>query len=57
MNEFNVFVSVGGTATELQEAFVRSVEDRLRSEGLPGITSRRPWLTLAASRPTSSTAC
>lgn len=34
MNEPNVFVSVGGTATEAQEAFVRAVEDRLRSEGL-----------------------
>jgi len=34
MNELNVFVSVGGTATEQQEAFVRSVEDRLRTEGL-----------------------
>lgn len=34
MNELNVFVSVGGTATEKQEAFVRAVEDRLRSEGL-----------------------
>ena len=34
MSELNVFVSVGGTATELQEAFVRAVEDRLRSEGL-----------------------
>ncbi len=34
MNELNVFVSVGGTATDLQEAFVRAVEDRLRSEGL-----------------------
>lgn len=34
MNELNVFVSVGGTATEQQEAFVRAVEDRLRSEGL-----------------------
>ena len=34
MNELNVFVSVGGTATEQQEAFVRCVEDRLRSEGL-----------------------
>ncbi|MBM3341917.1 MAG: hypothetical protein FJY56_07375 [Betaproteobacteria bacterium] len=29
-----VFVSVGGTATAEQEAFVRAVEDRLRSEGL-----------------------
>lgn len=34
MNELNVFVSVGGTATDAQEAFVRAVEDRLRSEGL-----------------------
>ncbi|MDF0645033.1 MAG: hypothetical protein P0111_13465 [Nitrospira sp.] len=34
MNELNVFVSVGGTATEKQETFVRAVEDRLRSEGL-----------------------
>jgi hypothetical protein len=34
MNELNVFVSVGGTATEQQETFVRAVEDRLRSEGL-----------------------
>jgi hypothetical protein len=34
MIELNVFVSVGGTATEQQEAFVRAVEDRLRSEGL-----------------------
>lgn len=34
MNELNVFVSVGGTATASQEAFVRAVEDRLRSEGL-----------------------
>ena len=34
MSELNVFVSVGGTATEQQEAFVRAVEDRLRSEGL-----------------------
>lgn len=34
MNQSNVFVSVGGTATEQQEAFIRAVEDRLRSEGL-----------------------
>lgn len=34
MNDLNVFVSVGGTATEQQEAFVRAVEERLRSEGL-----------------------
>lgn len=30
----DIFVSVGSTATEQQEAFVRAVEDRLRSEGL-----------------------
>jgi len=34
VNELNVFVSVGGAATEQQEAFVRAVEDRLRIEGL-----------------------
>ena len=34
MGELNVFVSVGGTSTDQQEAFVRAVEDRLRSEGL-----------------------
>lgn len=34
MDELDVFVSVGGTATGEQEAFVRAVEDRLRSEGL-----------------------
>jgi len=34
MNELNVFLSVGGTATEQQESFVRAVEERLRSEGL-----------------------
>ena len=34
MDELNVFVSVGGTATDQQEAFVRAVEDRLRAEGL-----------------------
>lgn len=34
INEMNVFVSVGDTATDEQEMFVRAVEDRLRSEGL-----------------------
>jgi hypothetical protein len=34
MAELNVFVSVGGTATEMQETFVRAVEDRLRSAGI-----------------------
>jgi hypothetical protein len=33
MSELNVFVSVGGPATDKQEAFVRAVEDRLRIEG------------------------
>lgn len=34
MEERDVFVSVGGTATNEQEVFVRAVEDRLRTEGL-----------------------
>lgn len=34
MNELNVFVSVGGTANDAQEAFVLAVERRLRAEGL-----------------------
>lgn len=34
MTALDVFVSVGGTANAEQEAFVRAVEDRLRSEGL-----------------------
>ena len=34
MSALDVFVSVGATATPDQEAFVRAVEDRLRSEGL-----------------------
>jgi hypothetical protein len=34
MPELNVFVSVGSTATQPQESFVRAVEERLRSEGL-----------------------
>jgi hypothetical protein len=34
MAEQHVFVSVGGTANDAQESFVRAVEDRLRSEGL-----------------------
>lgn len=34
MAELDVFVSVGKTATEQQEVFVRAVEDRLRSEGI-----------------------
>ncbi|NVO15431.1 MAG: hypothetical protein HXX10_15485 [Rhodoplanes sp.] len=34
MNERSIFVSVGSTATDQQEIFVRAVEERLRSEGL-----------------------
>ncbi|WP_299484856.1 hypothetical protein [Acaryochloris sp. IP29b_bin.137] len=34
MKESTIFVSVGGTATDQQELFVRAVEDRLRSESL-----------------------
>lgn len=34
MDSVNVFVSVGATATDEQEAFVRAIEDRLRSENL-----------------------
>ena len=34
MDGYDVFVSVGATASEKQESFVRSVEDRLRSEGI-----------------------
>lgn len=34
MTTLDVFVSVGSTATVEQEAFVRAVEDRLRSEGI-----------------------
>jgi hypothetical protein len=34
MDELHVFLSVGGTATDKQEAFVRAVEERLRGEGL-----------------------
>jgi hypothetical protein len=37
----NIFISVGSTATEQQEAFVRAVEDRLRSEGLTPYTVGR----------------
>jgi len=34
MVAMDVFVSVGATANEQQETFVRAIEDRLRSEGL-----------------------
>ncbi|NKI70235.1 hypothetical protein GN109_12480 [Collimonas pratensis] len=41
MNEQKIFVSVGATATDQQEAFVRAVESRLRSEGLVPLTVGR----------------
>jgi hypothetical protein len=34
MEQLNVFISVGGTATDEQEIFVSAIEDRLRSENL-----------------------
>ena len=34
MRQINVFISVGGTATDAQENFVSSIENRLRSENL-----------------------
>lgn len=37
----NIFVSVGGTATEEQEDFVKAVEERLRSEGMVPCTVGR----------------
>src|SRR5262245_30321892 len=41
MSQTQVFVSVGGTANDQQEAFVRAVEDRLRAEGLSPCTVGR----------------
>ena len=34
MTDLKVFVSIGGTATDKQESFIRAVEDRLRAEGI-----------------------
>ena len=34
MSELNIFISVGGTANDKQEIFVRAIEDRLRAENL-----------------------
>jgi hypothetical protein len=34
MDQLHVFVSVGGTASAAQEAFISAVEDRLKSEGM-----------------------
>jgi len=41
MEALPIFVSVGSTATPQQEAFIRAVEDRLRSEGLVPCTVGR----------------
>lgn len=41
----NIFVSVGSTATAVQETFVRAVEDRLRSEGMVPLTVGRNYFT------------
>jgi len=44
MIERSVFVSVGTTATDPQERFVRAIEERLRSEGLtPHTLGRDTW--------------
>ena len=45
MPDVPVFVSVGSTANEMQESFVRAVEDRLRSEGLIPHTVNRNTFT------------
>ncbi len=45
MPEPKIFVSVGGTATPEQEAFVRAVEDRLRSEGMSPHTVGRNFFS------------
>jgi hypothetical protein len=34
LDQLHVFVSVGGTASAAQEAFISAVEDRLKSEGM-----------------------
>jgi hypothetical protein len=41
----NVFVSVGSSANPAHEAFVRAVEERLRSEGLTPLTVGRNYFT------------
>jgi hypothetical protein len=41
MSQTQVFVSVGSTANDRQEVFVRAVEDRLRAEGLSPCTVGR----------------
>ncbi|WP_310461234.1 hypothetical protein [Sphaerotilus sp.] len=41
----NIFVSVGTTATPAQEAFVRAIEERLRTEGLVPQTVGRTYFT------------
>lgn len=41
MDELKIFVSVGGTANDKQESFIRAVEERLRSESLIPMTVGR----------------
>ena len=42
--ERKIFVSVGRASTPAQEEFVRSIEDRLRAEGLtPCTVGRNTW--------------
>ena len=48
MSRLNVFVSVGGTANEIQEQFVQAVEERLRREGLEPHTVGRNTFSAGA---------
>ena len=41
----NIFVSVGSTANQAQENFVKAIEDRLRTEGLNPQTVGRTYFT------------
>ena len=34
MEQLNIFISVGGTANNIQENFVSAIENRIRSENL-----------------------
>ncbi len=44
MNEYKIFISVGGTANDKQESFVRAIEERLRSENfLPQTVGRNKF--------------
>ncbi len=48
MDQLNIFVSVGGTATPEQEAFVCAVEARLRAEGMNPCTVGRNQFSVDA---------